>query len=262
MRMLWIAILFGSFSAPVLAQGNEVNWYDDAFERYPDGYVLVVKKDQRSMALGLDGVLVQGLSLRKSELDERLFGDLANSEADEVELSFPVPVAVSDRLGTRTYRYDRKTPEGDYRICNHSDRGHTNHTVALSINFPNESDLKLALDKGRISRDEYRQQMRRLSRGLCPTPDTYLGGWIRIHGPSDEQVKEWSNAGVTSCSKDMPEKKECEELSFEEYLASDNAEIGVVVPGRYSKGCMVLELTPLFYLYKTLPTGTPVVILP
>lgn len=249
-------------AGPAGANDDAPAEFVDILERHPRGYLLIVDKARRRLSLALDGELVETVQVRKSLLDRRFFGSLEGQPEDDTEIRFPVPAAVSDRLGHRTYRYDRKTPEGEYRICNHHDRAHTNHTVAMSINFPNESDLSDALARRRISKKEYDVQMARLKRGLCPTPDTYLGGWIRIHGPSDQQVKEWRNDGVKSCPGDPPDDSQCAELAFEDYLVNDHAEIGVVVPGRFTKGCVVLELTPLFYLYQTLPVGTPVVILP
>ncbi len=229
---------------------------------YNSGYLLVVVKSSRLLYVAHDGLFLPWVEVTKSNLDQKFFGALASTPDDTVTMRFPVPVAVSDRKEPRTWKWDRKTPEGHYRICNHSHRGKTNYTVALSINFPNLDDLSNALKKGRITRDEFKAQKQRLDAGLCPLPVTYLGGWIRIHGPSDADVIQWREKGVRKCPSHPPVKSECTKISYEEWMKLDNADIGVVVPGRFSKGCMVLELTPLFYLYNTMPVGTPVVILP
>lgn len=235
---------------------------EQALGAHPTGFLLVVEKSQRRLYLARDGAWVTTVTVLKSTLDRKFFGFLEGTADDQVTFTFPVPAAVSDRLGTRTWKWDRKTPEGEYRICNHSDRGHTNHTVALCVDYPRYGDLENALKKGRITKDQYKQQKRRLDAGLCPSPDTYLGGWIRIHGPSDADVIAWRTKGVRQCPSDPPDPAACTQLTYEEYLRKDSPTIGVVVPGRYSKGCIVLELTSLFYLYQTVPDNTPIVILP
>jgi hypothetical protein len=237
-------------------------WAEDVIRTYPEGHVLVIKKDQRRMALGKDGKPIHQIKVKKSELDRQFFGFLEGTPDDEVELRFPVPCAVSDRPGTRTYRYDKKTPEGTYRVCQRNGRNDTRNTVALSIGFPNAEDLRAAWKRRRISKQELQDELSRLKRGYCPSYETYLGGWIRIHGPSDKQTRKWRREGVRSCENDPPTDDACRRLSWDEYLRADDADIGVVIPGRHSMGCMVLELTPLFYLYQVIEVGTPVVILP
>ena len=238
------------------------DWAEEVIRSYPEGYVLVIKKDQRRMALGMDGKPVREIKVKKSELDRQFFGFLKGTPDDEVELRFPVPCAVSDKSGTRTYRYDKKTPEGTYRVCQRNGRNDTRNTVALSIGFPNALDLRGARKRRHISKQELQDELSRLKRGYCPSYDTHLGGWIRIHGPSDKQTRRWRREGVRACEDDPPKDEACRHLSWKEYLRGDGADIGVVVPGRHSLGCMVLELTPLFYLYQVIEVGTPVVILP
>ncbi len=264
---LFLALILIGISGPgtsVLAQPVESqdSALHKALQDHATGYLLVVVKSQRRLYLANEGAWVTSVTVKKSTLDRKFFAFLEGTPDDEVTFQFPVPAAVSDRLGTRTWKWDRKTPEGEYRICNHSDRGHTNHTVALCVDYPRYGDLDHALAKGRITKDQYKMQKRRLDAGLCPSPDTYLGGWIRIHGPNDADVIQWRTAGVRSCPSDPPDKASCTQMTYEEYLRKDNPTIGVVVPGRYSKGCIVLELTSLFYLYNTIPDGTPIVILP
>ncbi|MFH0701235.1 MAG: L,D-transpeptidase [Candidatus Woesearchaeota archaeon] len=90
-------------------------------------------------------------------------------------------IATGMASGKKNKSGDFKTPEGTYSICDKhpSDR----FRKFLEINYPNEKDAKNALEQRRISRREYESIIQNLKKGKCPSPNTYLGGVIGIHGP-------------------------------------------------------------------------------
>lgn len=75
---------------------------------------------------------------------------------------------------------DLATPVGDYAICE-MDRTDKYYKF-LKINYPNISDATDALRKGIISQQQFDKLKDEFYRGLCPDPDTQLGGDIGIHG--------------------------------------------------------------------------------
>jgi len=239
---------------------NEEALLKEQLAAHPEGYVIVVFKSTHLLYLAKEGEVLEGVTVKKSELDKKLFGFLKGSPEDEVTFDFPVPVALSPDPEPRTRRYDKRTPEGEYVICNKNDRASTRFTVGLEISYPNMEDARRARKEGRLRKKDYGRIEYSHRKGRCPPYDTCLGGYIKIHGPSDATLREWRKTPMKECSPFHPE--ECRDLPLNEFLRRDNPYIGVFADEDWTFGCVAAELTTLFYLYNTVPVGTTIVIYP
>jgi murein L,D-transpeptidase YafK len=96
---------------------------------------------------------------------------------------YPVFVG-ADPLGTKGREGDRKTPEGEYRVCfkNPQSRFH----LSLGLNYPNTEDARRGLAEGAIGSEDYAAIVDADRAGKIPPWKTPLGGEIFIHGASGE----------------------------------------------------------------------------
>lgn len=86
------------------------------------------------------------------------------------------------RLGTKPLHFlnDSSTPTGQFQIdgINRKSR----YTIFFSLNYPNVTHAKLALDSKRISVEDYMAIFNAEIQGRKPPYTTPLGGMIGIHG--------------------------------------------------------------------------------
>ena len=239
---------------------GEQGLVEQQLRAHPEGHVIVVFKSSHQLYLARDGEIVRGERVRKSDLDQRLFGFLKGRPDDEVVIDFPVPVALSPVEGRRRKKYDKKTPEGEFFVCEKNNRAHTKFTVALEISYPNLAMAREAREEGWMSKADYDRLAYHLKKGKCPPYDTDLGGYIKIHGPDDGTMARWRKKPLRECLTDDP--GTCRELALDDFLTEDDPYSGMFTSHDWTFGCIAAELTTIFYLYKTVPVGTPVVIYP
>lgn len=75
---------------------------------------------------------------------------------------------------------DLSTPVGDYKICEIDTNA--KYYKFFKINYPNIYDATEALRKGLISQEEFDKIKFDYYYGICPDPNTELGGNTGIHG--------------------------------------------------------------------------------
>lgn len=100
--------------------------------------------------------------------------------ADGTELArLPIVIGKSP-LGTKHREGDRRTPEGEYRVCfkNSKSRFH----LSLGLNYPNAADARRGLAEGRIRPEDYVAIVQAERDREIPPWKTPLGGEIFIHG--------------------------------------------------------------------------------
>jgi murein L,D-transpeptidase YafK len=125
---------------------------------------------------------------------------------------------------------DKKTPEGEYFICMKK-TGSKFHRF-LGISYPGEQDARRAFDKGLISLKSRNSIIEKVRRGETPPWNTKLGGWVGIHGyPTDEYRRLWAS------------------LFFPK-------------PHNWTDGCIALWNFEIEELFRSVPVGTRVTILP
>lgn len=100
-------------------------------------------------------------------------GDTAIATFDDVAFG---------RLGTKPVHYldDTSTPLGEFRIDGINSRSH--YTLFFSLNYPTHVHAKLAMDQGKLTREQYLAIFNAELEGRKPPYDTPLGGMIGIHG--------------------------------------------------------------------------------
>ncbi|MDM7460433.1 MAG: L,D-transpeptidase family protein [bacterium] len=91
------------------------------------------------------------------------------------------PIALSRAaVGDKVREGDRKTPEGDYYVCEkHPSR---RFYLFLGLSYPALKDAVRGKAQGQISETQYQAIQRAIQSGVCPPWDTPLGGAIGIHG--------------------------------------------------------------------------------
>jgi murein L,D-transpeptidase YafK len=132
--------------------------------------------------------------------------------------------------GAKRKTGDRRTPEGRYYICNKNPN--SGYHRFLGINYPNKKDAQRAFETGRISLSTRNYIIDGLEKDGQPPWDTKLGGWVGIHGyPSNSYLKTWV---VIMCPK----------------------------PQNWTDGCVAMWDYEIEELYRRVPVGTPITILP
>jgi murein L,D-transpeptidase YafK len=132
--------------------------------------------------------------------------------------------------GAKKAAGDRRTPEGEYFICM-KQAGSKFHRF-LGISYPGEQDARRAFEKGLISLDARNSIIEKVRQGKTPPWNTKLGGWVGIHGyPTDDYRRLWIS------------------LFFPK-------------PHNWTDGCIALWNFEVEELFRSVPVGTPVTILP
>ena len=102
--------------------------------------------------------------------------------------SWPVAFGSSPR-GHKTREGDSRTPEGVYYIFKYTS---PSFGRCFYIAYPNLRDAQLALDSGRITKNQFNRIKSAVSKKQKPPHDTPLGGLILLHGTKDR-----SQTGLT-----------------------------------------------------------------
>lgn len=86
------------------------------------------------------------------------------------------------RLGTKPVHYkgDTSTPLGEFRIDGINPN--SNYTLFFRLNYPTARHAQKALEKGKISHEQYTAIVNAEVAGVPPPSTTPLGGLIGIHG--------------------------------------------------------------------------------
>ena len=88
--------------------------------------------------------------------------------------------AVGSGRGDKVREGDRRTPEGDFRIC--VKNPNSDYVLSLGLSYPNEEDAARGLRDGLIAQQEHDEIVAAVREGNCPPWKTALGGEIMIHG--------------------------------------------------------------------------------
>lgn len=92
---------------------------------------------------------------------------------------FPIALGGAPE-GDKQREGDRKTPEGDYYVCEkHPSR---RFYLFLGLSYPALKDAERGKQQGQITDAQYRAIQQAIQSGTCPPWDTPLGGAIGIHG--------------------------------------------------------------------------------
>lgn len=86
--------------------------------------------------------------------------------------------------GHKRRRGDKRTPEGEFRICTRNATTSAFH-IFLGLDYPAVPDAARALKNKTISWREYQAIRSRLASRSAPPWGTRLGGWVGIHGGND-----------------------------------------------------------------------------
>ncbi len=149
--------------------------------------------------LFMTGVIIYGVILNFREIPLRE----AMAEKGIVKITHPIIVInrltyslmlYQDTVLIKTYRAnfgrnvnapktaagDLSTPVGNYKICRIDTA--SKYYKFFEINYPNLSDASEALRKGSITQAQFDTLKYDNDKGICPDPDTPLGGNMGIHG--------------------------------------------------------------------------------
>jgi lipoprotein-anchoring transpeptidase ErfK/SrfK len=83
--------------------------------------------------------------------------------------------------GRKERKYDGRTPEGEYYICTRNSTDSHFH-IFLGLSYPALDDAKRGVQSRTISWREYETIRQSLASRATPLWSTELGGWIGIHG--------------------------------------------------------------------------------
>ncbi|MBS3174810.1 L,D-transpeptidase [Candidatus Woesearchaeota archaeon] len=141
--------------------------------------------------------------------------------------SFDAAFGILSRLGTKKERGDKKTPEGEYYICDKRPSS-SGFNKFMQINYPNPQDAKRGLEQGLINEYQYDSIRFAHRKGICPPSNTNLGGNIGIHGEKHIKIGK---------------------LTFK---------IGSFVD--WTEGCIAIDNPNIEILYRRVPENTPITI--
>jgi murein L,D-transpeptidase YafK len=96
---------------------------------------------------------------------------------------------------------DRRTPEGDFYICQKN--SHSKFYLSLELSYPNKRHADRGLHDGLITRAQYNQIVSALERKRVPLQNTHLGGELFIHGNGSRS--DWTWGCVALDDKDVRE---------------------------------------------------------
>lgn len=140
-----------------------------------DGIPLRQIVDQGKLALPLrDARIVITKSLRKLDL----------YSGDSLVKSYHMALGENPQ-GDKSQRGDGRTPEGQFYICTRNGKDSAFH-IFLGLSYPAVPDAKRAVNDKQINWNQYQAIRGRLASRGAPLWNTRLGGWIGIHGGSDD----------------------------------------------------------------------------
>jgi hypothetical protein len=88
-------------------------------------------------------------------------------------------------VGAKQSEGDGRTPEGRFYVCTRNATSSAFH-IFLGLSYPALPDAKRAVNDKQITWREYQIIHQRLASRGRPPWETNLGGWVGIHGGSDE----------------------------------------------------------------------------
>jgi lipoprotein-anchoring transpeptidase ErfK/SrfK len=88
-------------------------------------------------------------------------------------------------VGAKRSEGDSRTPEGRFYICTRNAKTSAFH-IFLGLSYPALPDAKRAVNNQQITWREYQIIHQRLASRGRPPWETNLGGWVGIHGGSDD----------------------------------------------------------------------------
>ena len=148
--------------------------------------------------------------------------------------------------GPKMRQGDRRTPEGEYFICEH--RPSTYHR-GLLISYPNIQDAKRGLEPGLISQKEFDEIKTAIKKRRCPPQNTKLGGLILIHGQLPENTADFAGNQRAKPGSLRPELEPGDANPAEIHEFHD-----------WTNGCIALFNPDIRELYEFVPDRTPVTI--
>jgi murein L,D-transpeptidase YafK len=246
MAALLVALVLGLASTAVgtpaadpssSASQREIRYAPDRFGPYEALGAILSRHAIRLSDGRLPGVRIV---IHKSDYRLELWsGDLV-LKAYKIQLG-PEP------YGPKTAMGDKRTPEGIYRICAHNPQ--SRYYRSLQINYPGEADIQRGLDAGTITAGQAAELRAALVGCGCPSGTTPLGGSIFLHGqhPTRTDAVRAENAGRTP---------------------RPGLEVGDVDPAtqetamNWTLGCVAMSNADIRELYRFVPDGTVVEILP
>ena len=110
----------------------------------------------------------------------------------------------SGGLGYKQTNGDKKTPEGDYYICEDSIFSPADQYLGtrwMRLSYPNSADAARGLSAGMIDWNTYNSIVTAINNGVIPPQNTALGEGVGIHGGSSPVAGSdwtWGCVGLTS----------------------------------------------------------------
>ena len=106
-----------------------------------------------------------------------------------------------EQRGNTQERDHWRTPEGVFYVVHRNPNSQFHK--ALVLNYPTAADAYRGLERGLISRREYKQIVDAQQDFRMPPMNTKLGGWIEIHGDGTGAATNWTQGCVALHNRDM-----------------------------------------------------------
>jgi len=160
-------------ATPISTEATQTDAQESTFVR--DGIPLRQIIDQGKLALPLrDARIVITKHLHKLDL----------YSGNSLVKSYHVALGENPH-GDKTQRGDGRTPEGQFYICTRNGKDSAFH-LFLGLSYPAMPDAKRAVNDKQITWNQYQAIRGRLASRGAPLWNTALGGWVGIHGGSDD----------------------------------------------------------------------------
>ena len=105
-------------------------------------------------------------------------------------------------VGRKKCEGDGKTPEGSFYVC--TKNPNSKFHLALGVSYPDENAAQEALEKGRITSQQFDSIVSAQRNKKRPPWDTPLGGFIMIHGEHpDDKTGDWTAGCVAVTNTEM-----------------------------------------------------------
>lgn len=104
---------------------------------------------------------------------------LALYSADRLLKTYAIALGLSP-TDDKERQGDRRTPEGDFYICNKNE--HSQFYLSLGLSYPNAEDAARGLSAGLITQAQHDRIADAIKHRRQPPWDTALGGAVMLHG--------------------------------------------------------------------------------
>jgi murein L,D-transpeptidase YafK len=230
--LLWLS---GGAAGPSAALDYEDIIYDSS--RFgPEKPLSAVLQEAGMLPPGTDSIPNPRLEIEKAAHQLRLYS------GDRLLKTYRVQLGKRPR-GSKTRKYDSRTPVGSYRVCGRN-RG-SRYYLSLQINYPNEEDIGRALTEKRISLAVAGSLRNELASGDCPNGRTRLGGEIFIHGQFPKVTRQLRREKRKPSSRTDLQPGDLDPGAMKEWY-------------NWTSGCIGMANPDIRELYKYVPDGTPV----